>query len=335
MTIERMTSKRSIWMALGILWVVFFHTNLSSEYQFFNDFRLYGYGGVDVLLFASGMGCYYSYSKTENPYDFIKRRAIRLLPFFTAFLAVFYGKAIIKMRPNEVLGYFFASRFNWYIREIWLLYLLVPVFYACIKRSQKLLGKIALILLIMLISCAYWDEYAIMVMQSRVPVFVLGMMLGKLCTSEDTRQLKIPVYAYIVSCLFMAAGFAMLKSYYVFEEDITHNIALKWWPFLFVAPGICLVTSYISLLMDKSFLGRGVNRVFDIIGKSTFEIFLIHLFWINKVERFAWAGEKKKWILWALEVTAICAIAVLVEKGFKLLINQLKKRRESRLLWPH
>ncbi len=65
MTIEQMTSKRGIWMALGILWVVFFHTTLFFEYQFMNDIKLFGYGGVDILLFASGMGCFYSYKKQK------------------------------------------------------------------------------------------------------------------------------------------------------------------------------------------------------------------------------------------------------------------------------
>ena len=72
MTIEQMTSKRSVWMALGILWVVFFHTTLFFGYQLMNDIKLFGYGGVDILLFASGMGCFCSYRKTENPYDFLK-----------------------------------------------------------------------------------------------------------------------------------------------------------------------------------------------------------------------------------------------------------------------
>lgn len=329
MTIEQMTSKRSVWMALGILWVVFFHTTLFFGYQLMNDIKLFGYGGVDILLFASGMGCFCSYRKTENPYDFLKRRVMRLMPLLTVFVIIFYGKSLMGMRPNEVLAYFFASRYSWFIRAIWILYLLVPVFYEFVVRSRKVIGKIAFVLLIMLVSCAYWDDYPTMVIQARIPIFVVGMMLGRLCTSEDTKRIRIPAYVHLISLFGMILGFVWLKLYYVLEADITHNIALKWWPFILIAPSMCMIMSYMSLLLDRTVIGKEINKIFERIGRSTFEIFLIHLFWLNKVDRFAWAGERKKWILWMIEVACICTVTVLAEKMVSLLIHKLKNAKKT------
>ena len=94
---------------------------------------------------------------------------------------------------------------------------------------------------------------------------------------------------------------------------------------MLVAPGVCLIASCISLLLDKFSIGRGINKVFDWIGKSTFEIFLVHMYWLSKVEHFAWAGERKKWILWFIEVAAICTVVVVIENLIKKLIKRFRR----------
>ena len=246
MTIKEVTSKRSIWMAFGILWVVFFHTDLVFNIVFLDDFKFYGNGGVDILIFASGLGCFYSFSKDENIPSFLVRRIKRLLPLFICFVLITHFKEIFTSKPDVFLRYLFSSKFNWFMKAIWIMYLLVPVFYAFIKKNDGIAGKILLIPVIMVVSCASWDNYPAMVILCRIPVFVLGMIVGWLSTNEKVNSIKIPALAYIVTYVIMILGFVWLKTYYSFIDEVTHRIALKWWPYILTSPGICLTLSFIS-----------------------------------------------------------------------------------------
>lgn len=61
---KKLTQYRNIWIALAILWVVFFHSELKYDSSLLNYIKLIGYGGVDIFVFASGLGgLYFSIEK--------------------------------------------------------------------------------------------------------------------------------------------------------------------------------------------------------------------------------------------------------------------------------
>ena len=74
MTLRDTFKYRSIWMGFAILWVVFYHINIPINNTPIFFLKTFGYGGVDIFIFASGIGCYYSYLRDRSPLDFIKRR---------------------------------------------------------------------------------------------------------------------------------------------------------------------------------------------------------------------------------------------------------------------
>ena len=59
MTIKETIRFRSVWMILAMLWIILFHSELSFEFEVFKYIKTIGYGGVDIFLFASGIGCYF------------------------------------------------------------------------------------------------------------------------------------------------------------------------------------------------------------------------------------------------------------------------------------
>ena len=63
---------RSVWMGIAIIWIVFYHYSLCPDIAFIREIINNGYGGVDIFVFASGLGCYYSLKKESDSYMFLK-----------------------------------------------------------------------------------------------------------------------------------------------------------------------------------------------------------------------------------------------------------------------
>ena len=54
---------RSVWMGVAIIFIVFFHSEMTFDNIIVETIREFGYGGVDIFQFVSGIGCYYSLQK--------------------------------------------------------------------------------------------------------------------------------------------------------------------------------------------------------------------------------------------------------------------------------
>ncbi len=90
-----MIAYRSTWMGIAMLWIMIYHTNIVFP-SVFKFFKMVGYGGVDIFIFASGIGNYYSYLKDKSPLDFLKRRIIRLAPAYLPVIIVWCIYYILK-----------------------------------------------------------------------------------------------------------------------------------------------------------------------------------------------------------------------------------------------
>ena len=54
---------RDTWVGIAMLWIVFFHLDIDIGNKVLSLIKLFGYGGVDICLFCSGIGCYNSLKK--------------------------------------------------------------------------------------------------------------------------------------------------------------------------------------------------------------------------------------------------------------------------------
>lgn len=93
------TKERSAIIGCAMIWIVLYHARIDIPFKLYNFITSIGYGGVDICIFASGIGCYYSLSKSADIVEFIKRRFARLLPPYWCFLPfwIFY-----KMLNSEI-----------------------------------------------------------------------------------------------------------------------------------------------------------------------------------------------------------------------------------------
>ena len=84
--LKRYFEYRDVWMGLGILLVVFYHSPFTAEgLKVLGFVKKFGYGGVDLLILSSGLGCYYSLAKRSHS-EFYLRRLMRVGPIYWLFL---------------------------------------------------------------------------------------------------------------------------------------------------------------------------------------------------------------------------------------------------------
>ena len=82
-------------MGAAIVFIILFHVPLARGDAFFG-LRRCGNIGVDMFLFLSGVGLWYSWVRTPSFRQFYKRRLLRIFPTWLVISTLYY-----------------ASRFNW------------------------------------------------------------------------------------------------------------------------------------------------------------------------------------------------------------------------------
>lgn len=288
MEISRIYKYRNIWMGFAICWVVFYHLTLPLEENAvgiaISLVKQIGYGGVDIFFMASGVGCFFSYEKSRNAYDFLKRRCKRILPTYLLILIIWqiyvWGKGEFDFLG--CMGMLFGvsnltvtgGGISWYITAMWISYLLTPIFVDMVKNANGIKKDIVNILFIVLLTIPFWNTPLAIISITRLPVFYIGMLMAR----EGSAYKTISAKAIICSIVLSIVGIIMLfffKSQY--EDLILWNYGLYWYPFILITPGLCIGISLFAGWLEKYKFGRCVNKVTEIIGNNTFEIFLVHI----------------------------------------------------------
>ena len=285
MKLDKLIKYRSVWMALAIMWVVVFHSMMIMPNSILEFIKQIGYGGVDIFIFASGLGCYYSLSKDSNINKFLKRRFDKLMPTFWCFLVVFilYKKLHEGIGITAIIGNILCIQsftlkgdsFNWYICCIWLFYFLAPYIYFHTKNIKTKFSVIMYILFLLLFSISFINCHDLIIMMTRLPLFFMGMYCAKL---SKIRNYKLSKTSIILSIISMIIGLIILKYCYVNYYNYLWNYGLHWYPFILIVPGLCTSISLLCLLIDDKKIGKNIIKFLNVIGNNTFEVYLVHIF---------------------------------------------------------
>lgn len=335
MTLKEVIKYRKIWMGFAILWVIFFHFGYKPPDPL-AALQSSGYSGVDIFFFASGIGCYLSYSRDKNAAAFIKRRFIRIMPTYFVFIVIWCAYKVITdgMDFTTVLGNIFCVQdltgkdgsFNWYFGAMWIFYLLTPYFVAVADKIKKPAGCVLFCLLLVLFSFPFWNVKALIIIVTRLPVYFLGMYLAKRSqVSDDKISLKFMLIATVLSIISMAA---FIVCYFKLHDELW-NYGLWWYPFIITAPTICLYLSFISKQLEKKSVGQKILKAFSFIGSYTFELFLVHMFVFKEVSSIIMERQPNHviaiWFAALIPVAIGAAILYQLTKGVKKLIKKTAK----------
>ena len=130
--------------------------------SFLRNLLVYGNLGVDIFLFLSGFGCFYSLSKANNIMMFYKRRMLRrLLPYII--ISVFF-LIIDEILQNDfcleqwllelsTISFWVQHKGTWFVALIIPIYLISPFVYKLFQfTSRKLIVCMLLITSIMVLT---------------------------------------------------------------------------------------------------------------------------------------------------------------------------------------
>ena len=89
-SIELISKYRTELMGIAMLLVVLFHGYVPQTSWFYGLKRM-GNVGVDIFLFLSGIGLWFSWRSTPNLKHFYKQRFLRVYPTWLLLASCFYG----------------------------------------------------------------------------------------------------------------------------------------------------------------------------------------------------------------------------------------------------
>lgn len=324
MSLKRIIKHREIWMGLSILWIVFFHSGLDVSGQLLEGIKWCGYGGVDVFFFASGIGCFYSLQKDNGALNFIKRRMVRIIPTYWAFMIVWlvFQRMQNDMSRSVMLGNLFGVRqftgledgFNWYISAMWLMYFLAPLFKEIVDKIDTIGKAFMVVVFLVVFTVCFWCAGAYIIMVTRIPIFFIGMLMGK-CAWNDVSISRKGIVALTV---IMIAGFQVLRYFRDAHGELLWDKGFYWYPFILITPGLCVIISVIMEMLNSN-IRNVIARIIGIPGKYSFEIYLLHIWlfedlmgWLRKKDMIS--GGNTGWWQAILLLIPACLVLRLVSK---------------------
>lgn len=265
--IKDITTYRSELMGWSIIWIMMLHFTF-IQIKPLGFIAQYGFAGVDIFIFVSGFGIFYSLDKDCNIGHFYKRRLLRIFPTYYfiglfASLFLFHDNILTYLFRYSTLGFWIGGPYwAWYIPAIISLYLFAPIIKLLIDKKQFILLS-CISIFILMISYYIMKEEIVSAKDPhffllyRIPAFIFGMVCAYWIKKENT------IMYYLLIMLIGIPFFIFLFPYH-------HTIYnYKYYSLLFLLPSFILVLlfffKYIKLF----------NTTLSIIGKASLEIYLI------------------------------------------------------------
>lgn len=320
----------------SIITIIFFH--------FFEDVSKFGDGspfygasiiynlvlgsvGVDIFVFLSGMGLFYSLAKNSSIPSFYKRRLKRVLPTYLIIggLGWIVLDLIVEQRGflqflrdfSTVSLWADGRRLVWYISFILIMYLVYPLIFKLLNLNSRMASNIlisvltaAVIIFFIALSFLAPEFYGnTEIALWRTVIFLIGAWFGKTLHKKE----KLTFEFYLLVALGIAFGILTIITktnpgmlWGIFDL----RFQMTFYPFIVIIPA----TGIISL-----FDGKLINRGLRWLGGISLELYLSHVM-IRAI--FKSIGLETH-IIWNYLI--VIAISFAVSIGVNILLKRLIK----------
>lgn len=270
------TKGRNTVMGIATLLIMWFHSCISTKegsllwlQKSLSDI------GVDMFLFASGVGVYFALKKYKRVLSFYFGRMLRvLIPFSIVAIPWFgYHDIIIGhsrrlfLKDVTMLTFWTEGRMTfWYVSAILVLYALTPLYMRCnrIFRRKSIPFDVIMIVSIyaaMIIVPMDVLRSAVgpaMIFVPRIPVYLMGLWFGKAIEEERTFRVPVAVPVGFMAVSMVTAAAAMGFFHWRLPTE-----------FKYIAYGPASVI--LSFLCTKI----PANKFCNYFGKRSLEIYLL------------------------------------------------------------
>lgn len=288
---EKWSQYRSVLMGMQILLIIIFHfTEDCKKYEagysgliycFYNYIRS---SGVDIFLFLSGLGLYFSWKRTPAYLFFYKKRFERILiPYAMVATAAWLWKDIF-IDKEGILQFFkditFVSFFTegnrwfWYILMCCICYLIFPWVFRFIdgsKDEKTECIRVAIFVIIVTACAALIRKYEyelysnISLMVLRMPAFVLGCWAGKAAYEKRmVSEWKIWGLLFVVFVIAVP-----MKKVYL---NVIGSYILALLNFM-----VCFVIIVFFDCISKYKLYDFGKKILEWFGEYSLELYLLHV----------------------------------------------------------
>lgn len=266
-TFKDISTYRSELMGWAILWIMMLHFTF-TQIKPLGFLAQYGFAGVEIFMFVSGFGLYFSLDKDSNLLHFYKKRLLRIFPTYYilgifASILLYNDSVVTYLFRYTTIGFWTGGVYGeWYIPSIVLLYLLAPLFKALYHK--KLFIIIISVCCICLLASYYIiaNEYITkgephFFLLYRVPAFIFGMA----CAYWIKNRISEKYYYFL-----LLAGIPFFILLFPHHHEIYN---FKYFSLLFLLPLFILCFTIISRLITP------INPLISSIGKASLEIYII------------------------------------------------------------
>lgn len=326
------SKNRSQLMGLAILFVLLFHVGLPREDAFWGLRRI-GNIGVDIFLFLSGIGLWFSWTKTPNLLKFYSRRFLRIYPVWLILSMAYYvpdylspnlvqhkgnSTSLIDMIGDITINWGFWQNGEltfWYIPAIMSLYLLSPFYMKLILNypTYRWLAIVMIIwcILVELVTPINSILGHLEIFWSRIPIFFIGINIGNLVKRKETIAGSS---IWIILILF----FMTLGSSIFIEQERHGQFPLFLERMLYIP---LTVSTILLLNILFTVIPKFVNKVLVFIGTLSLEMYLIHLhFVLIYIEPL----HLNYWSTFVITLFITLPIAWIVHKVIQLCISLIR-----------
>ena len=309
-----------------MLFVILFHVALDRGDPFYG-LRRCGNVGVDIFLFLSGVGLWFSWVKTPDVLRFYRRRLLRIVPTWIVVATVFYmpdylgarrfSRSLVDLIGDITLNWDFWLHDEltfWYLPAIMALYLVAP-WYMRLVQSRPVYRWLPLLMVIwcVMVQWVLPIHHAvghIEIFWSRVPIFFIGINFGEMVRTR--RQLSSDAVWLLLVTFLMTFGTCL------YLEQVRHGqFPLFVERMLYIPFTVCTV-----LVMNRIFrrMPQWVNSSFRFVGALSLEAYLIHIHFVLVYVQPYHLGY---WLTFLVTVAITLPIAWLLQRLIGLLTARL------------
>lgn len=289
-------------MGAAMLMIILFHVALPRSDAFFG-LRRVGNLGVDIFLFLSGIGLWFSWAKQKalveketvgrffnDWWQFYKRRLIRIYPAWLLMASLYYipryhhgwdlwagGHGLIDLLGDILINWDFWLHDEltfWYIPAIMMLYLFAPPFMELIRRHPiyrwLVLVMVMWTVLVQWVTPIHHAVGHLEIFWSRVPIFFLGISMGEMVRRKDTLD--------GASIWMMWIMFLMSLLTSIFLEQNLHGRFPLFIERLLYIPLVVTTVILFNRMWRRT--PRWFNAIFAWVGMVSLEGYLIHIHFV-------------------------------------------------------
>ena len=269
-----------------MLFVILFHVALDRGDPFYG-LRRCGNVGVDIFLFLSGVGLWFSWVKTPDVRRFYRRRLLRIVPTWLVVATAFYlpdylgarrfSRSIVDLIGDITINWDFWLHDEltfWYVPAIMALYLVAP-WYMRLVQNRPIYRWLPLLMVVwcVMVQWVLPIHHAVghlEIFWSRGPRFFIGSNFGELVRTR--RQLPGESVWLLLLTFLMTFGTCL------YLEQVRHgHFPLFVERMLYIPFTLCTV-----LVMNRIIrrMTQWVNSAFRFVGALSLEAYLIHIHFV-------------------------------------------------------